>query len=133
MTGLEIKPIVVGVLVDIVGSTVIGVVAFIATASVDSLSEPVDLAAQLGTFGLALLAVVGLAQTGLGGFVAAHMASLNHFWHGVAVGVISLIFAILVSQLDAGYSMPMWYDLAGFLGVVPAAALGGYLAAPRKP
>ena len=132
MTGLKWKAIVFGVAVDMLGSLVIGFVAYAATAAGQPLTEPVSMQERFGTIGLALLMVVGLAQTGLGGFAAAQMARAQFVRHGAAVGVVSLIFGLLL-KLSSGPddALPLWYDIASYLCVIPAAAFGGQLAEHR--
>jgi hypothetical protein len=87
MPELKPKAVLFGAAVDILGSIVISVVAFAATAGGRPLTEEVTMQERFGTFGLALMIVAGLAQTGLGGFAAAQMARVNYVLHGVAVGV----------------------------------------------
>ena len=127
MTGLKLAAVAVGVAVDILGSVVIGIVAFVATADGQSLTEPIDMLGRFGTFGLALMLATGLAQTGVGAFVAARIAKVHYVRHGVAVGVVSLALAIL-SGFGPDQGMPAWYDAGSYLGLLPASALGGYLA-----
>jgi hypothetical protein len=134
MPELKPKAVLFGVAVDILGSFVIGIVAFVATAAGRPLTEEVTMQERFGTFGLALMVVAGLAQTGLGGFAAAQMARVQHVLHGVAVGFVSLFFGILITVLSGpGDPLPLWYEVATYVGVIPAAAAGGYIAANRNP
>jgi hypothetical protein len=127
MKGLKLAAVAVGVAVDILGSLVIGLVAFVATADGQSLTEPVDMLDRFGTFGLVLMLAVGTAQTGLGGFVAGRIAKVNYVRHGLAVGVCTLVFGML-SALGPDSGLPMWYVVSGFVATLPVSALGGYLA-----
>jgi len=127
MMGLKLAPIAVGVAVDVLGSLVIGIVAFISTADGQLVPEPVNMLERFGTFGLALMLAVGLAQTGLGAFVAGRLAKIHYVRHGLAVGVVGLLLAIL-SGFGPDQGMPAWYEPISYLGVLPVSALGGYLA-----
>jgi hypothetical protein len=125
--GLKLWAITVGIAVDICGSIIIGIVAFIATADGESLAGPLDMQERFGTFGLALMLVVGIAQTGLGAFVAGRMARVHYVRHGLAVGLFGLVFGVL-SGMGGNDGMPEWYDPISYVAVLPVSALGGYLA-----
>jgi hypothetical protein len=79
---------------------------------------------------LATYAVLGTACTGAGGYVAARIAGRDHHRHAMAMGVLSLGLAAGLSLIDEA-TTPMWYTTAAFLLMVPAAALGGHIAARR--
>jgi hypothetical protein len=64
----------------------------------------------------------------LGGFVAAKIGKLAPYKNAVVIGILGIIIGILVR--DAG--PPDWFDMVGFVSVVPAALLGGYFAASKK-
>ncbi|HET8569341.1 MAG TPA: hypothetical protein VFM93_10190 [Candidatus Limnocylindria bacterium] len=81
------------------------------------------------------LALVGLAFTGIGAYVAAAMAGTRHVEHGVAVGMLSLGLG-LGCQLAApgsASSQPGWLQLVGFALTVPVAALGGWYRKASEP
>ena len=70
--------------------------------------------------------LVGLAFTGIGGYVAATLAKQKHIQHALAVGLLSL--GLGISGLAAGgpNSQPVWLTLAGIALTLPFAAFGGY-------
>ena len=127
MGGLKLWALAVGIAVDICGSIIIGIVAFIATSDGEEIVATIDMQQRFGTFGLALLLVVGLAQTGLGAFVAGRMARAHYVRHGLAVGVFGLVFGVL-SGMGGNDGMPEWYNPISYAAVLPVSALGGYLA-----
>ena len=81
---------------------------------------------------LFLLAVAGLLCTALGGYVAARMAKRSGTLNGLAVGIVAVSVGIL-SQRGVGFAeLPDWYPALVFALVVPAGALGGWLAGLRR-
>ena len=74
---------------------------------------------QLATF------AVGLAFTGVGGYVAAAVAGERHIEHAAAAGILSLGLGLLLTLAGGGGS-PAWLQAAGYLLTVPIAAFGGY-------
>ncbi len=70
--------------------------------------------------------VVGLAFTGIGGYVAAMLAKQQHVRHAVAVGLLSLGLGLSGLFADGPYQQPLWVTFAGLLLTLPFAAFGGY-------
>jgi hypothetical protein len=76
--------------------------------------------------------VLGTACTVLGGFVAGSRAGREHVRHGAWVGIVNIVLGLVLLAIPQPDSeMPGWLDALGFVVVVPAAALGGYLALRR--
>lgn len=69
--------------------------------------------------------LVGLAFTGIGGYVAALIAKQQHVQHGLAVGLLSLGLG-LSSLLGGGSDQQAWITALGLTLTVPVAAFGGY-------
>lgn len=69
--------------------------------------------------------LVGLAFTGIGGYVAAAIAKQQHLRHAAAVGLLSLGLGVS-SLLGGGADQQAWITGLGLLLTVPFAALGGY-------
>lgn len=69
--------------------------------------------------------LVGLAFTGIGGYVAATIAKQQHIRHAVAVGLLSLGLGVS-SLLGGGGDQHAWITGLGLVLTVPFAALGGY-------
>jgi len=78
-----------------------------------------------GDFLLASLAI-GLACSTLGGYVAARTAGKDLYLHAGLVGIASLLLGLFT-----GASGPFWFNVAGYVLVLPAALYGGYLADRR--
>ncbi len=66
---------------------------------------------------------IGTLATVIGGFIAARYARTAPYTHAAIIGLLG----ILSGLLNLGKA-PFWFDLAGFLTVIPAALLGGFLA-----
>jgi hypothetical protein len=74
---------------------------------------------------------VGLCFTGVGGYVAARAANHREYFHGLLVGVASLVLGeLMVSVGPEGY--PLAQRLIGDLLVIPAALVGGHIRRNRK-
>ena len=69
--------------------------------------------------------LVGLAFTGIGGYVAAAIAKQQHVRHAAAVGLLSLGLGVS-SLLAGGADQQAWITGLGLVLTVPFAALGGY-------
>lgn len=130
MRRVSIKAIALGVLADIGGSVLAGILLlswFVGDAiapdiPADEAEEIMRGLSQDGGF-LTLSLLLGLAFTGLGGYVAARVARRELYLNAGLVGVISLVLGLLF-----GGPGPFWFEVAGFLLIVPAALYGGYLA-----
>ncbi len=73
---------------------------------------------------------VGLLCTVCGAYVGAKRASCFFARHGAWIGICSAVVGLVpygISGQD-GPRPPLWFDLLGFSLLLPAGALGGYLA-----
>lgn len=133
-TGIQIRPIVVGVVVDFFASE-IGRYAYFFVYLANELGkqgavtpEVID-AYMLTDEGLMISFVIGTLGTVLGGFVAARRAGKLEIKHGAFVGLGSLIVsAILEGMADEPLSVPEWFRFLSVLSIIPAGALGGFVA-----
>jgi len=75
--------------------------------------------------------VLGLAATVLGAFVGARLAGTLFVRHGgwVAVASTVLMLPFLLVPTDAATPAPTWYDVVGWVLILPAGMAGGALAA----
>jgi len=93
---------------------------------------PADAAPELAASPRYLFAslAVGLACTVLGAFAGARRAACFFVRHGVWVGIGSALVGLLFygSSGQAEPRPPLWFDMLGFSLLLPAGALGGYLA-----
>jgi putative membrane protein (TIGR04086 family) len=138
MTKLKMWPLAAGIVVDSIGSLLVGVLylSVVLGPKLASGEPPEDM---LTPTHLAIADSLGLLLSALGGFVAGRLARIDEVHHGAATGFGSLVFVILLDwSLQTG-GTHTWHDLLMSLAVVPVAALGGYIAArlnartPRHP
>ena len=130
MERVSIKGVFLGVLADIGGSVLASALLlslFVGDAiAPDMPPEDVEQVmrrlSQDGAF-LTISLLLGLAFTGLGGYVAARVARRELYLNAGLVGVISLLLGLLF-----GGQAPFWFEAAGVLLIVPVALYGGYLA-----
>jgi hypothetical protein len=74
--------------------------------------------------------VLGLSCTVLGAFVGARRAGKLHLRHGGWVAVASAVIGLLYLLLPAeatGPAPPLWYDVVGWVLLLPSGLLGGAL------
>lgn len=126
MKNISIKGIILGVIaiviIDVAGG-IVGVLLFASDMSEESLN------AMLQSQGLLLWSLfIGTFSTIAGGFIAAKIGKLAPYKNAVVIGVLGIISGALL--VDGG--SPLWFDIAGFVSVVPAALLGGFFGAYKK-
>ena len=137
-TGVRIRPVVVGAVVDYVASYLL-IMLYLIAYHVKDLSdkggvpqEAIEKAleeALSSQDGLFALMVIGAFGTALGGYVAARLAGSEQVKHGALVGAISLIIGAVQGAISGGPGpAPYWYELLGFILAIPAGALGGSFA-----
>ncbi len=139
-TGVKIRPIIVGAVVDYIG-TYVAMVLYLALFFMgDALKEggasqeAVEKAFHQmisSPEGLITLFLIGVLGTVLGGYVAGRLAKTEEVKHGALVGAVSLALGILQSGSGAGSPVPHWYELLGYALTIPAGALGGSLVQSR--
>lgn len=123
---LQLRAVVVGALVDTIGTLIVGLLfdaavnAAYASSSPDALAAIVYHSVPLQLAQLAL----GLALTVIGAYVAAHLAKKEPLLHAFAVGVISTGIGF-VFVFSAPEGAPFWAEAAGLILTIPAAFLGG--------
>jgi hypothetical protein len=132
-TGVQIRPIILGVVVDYV-ATYAGMYAYFFVYLAKELSKQGEVQGDLITKymvspeGLAVGFAIGVLGTALGGFVAAVKAGKLEVKHGALVGVCSLILSLIEQSLQ-GESLPLpeWFRFLSIAAIIPAGALGGFL------
>ncbi|WP_222708545.1 hypothetical protein [Paenibacillus sp. N3.4] len=65
-----------------------------------------------------------------GGFIAAKVAKRAEYTNAAVIGVIGA--AIGFDSMLTNHAVPLWYELTGFIVIVPVSLLGGYLALKLK-
>jgi hypothetical protein len=133
-TGVEIRPVIVGVIVDYI-ATYAGMYAYFFLYLAKRLSEHGELSQEALTDymmsheGLMAGFIIGALGTALGGLVAASKAGKFHIKHGAFVGLGSLILSFIEERVRGESTpMPEWFRALSVLSIIPAGALGGYLA-----
>jgi hypothetical protein len=136
--GLKPGSILIGAVVDHVATvaTSIVLVALLAGESAFSDDEQVAQAAfdalSADPQFLVWSMILGLSCTVLGAFVGARRAGKLHLRHGGWVAVASAVIGLLYLLLPAeatGPPPPLWYDVVGWVLLLPSGLLGGALSA----
>ena len=128
MSRLKPWPVIAGILVDSLGSIAVGLVYFALVLGVE-LARGREITDQTFDAHVNITAVLGLALTAAGGFVAGWLAKIDEVRHGIAVGVGSALIWLLLDYVVPADGPESFVETMSFFAVIPAAALGGYLAA----
>lgn len=133
-TGVRIWPIIVGVVVDFIASE-IGRYAYFFVYLPKELAKKGAVTPELiseymlSSEGLMTSLVIGALGTAVGGFAAARKAGKLEVKHGAFVGLGSLIVSALLQAIDEEpVTLPQWFVFVSVLSIIPAGALGGYVA-----
>jgi hypothetical protein len=119
-----------------VGGTFAGSVAVTLTLGVILATQGVapedmdDVLAGSGAFQVFSVAF-GLAFTALGGYVAAKVANHRELWHGMVLGIASLVFGEIYIAV-AGADIAFWQRVASWLLMIPAGIYGASVYRKRK-
>lgn len=135
-TGVKLRPVIAGVIVDYVATYVIDMTYLFVfyqkefseggRTFEEALEKALDQMLS-SPEGLLALGIIGAIGTALGGYVAGRLARADEVKHGALVGVVSLILGVLhASMAGQPISLPYWYELLAYIIAVPAGALGGY-------
>jgi len=127
--GLRAWPIVVGLLVDLVGSLFLGLGYSIVKigANVAAGGGGADQIVLTATDYL-VTAVFGLLLVVAGGYVAGRLARVRPVAHALYVGIAVLVVTVIIEVLAPDPAAPLWFNVVSIAGVVPAATMGGRLA-----
>lgn len=125
LTDIKFKAVILGALAD--NGVTLFFMMFLIT-SLRSTDIPQDeIVTRMKTMsGLLLSLIIGLGGTVLGGYIAGRVAKQSEVLHGALVAVIGVVLAFFLRDTD----VPLWYDIVGFAGMLPAGMYGGWLA-PR--
>lgn len=131
---INIKAVFLGFLADIAASMLFSVIlGFIALAVLSAKGYQGDeletMLMQLfsGAVYMLISIVIGLGFTVMGGYIAGRIAKTGEYFHAGAVGALGLILGLFFMG-----QAPLWYNIAGFVLVIPAALLGGDMAKKRN-
>ena len=133
-SGVQIRPVIAGVVVDYI-STYVAMYAYFFMYLAKQLSKEGEVSADAitqymtTTEGLLTGFAIGAACTALGGFIAGRMAGKLEIKHGAFVGLGSLIVSFIeLSMQEEITPMPEWFRFLSVVAIIPAGALGGYVA-----
>ena len=133
-TGIQILPIVVGVVVDYI-ATYAAMYAYFFVYVANELGKRGEVSPEVITTymlsdeGLIIGFMIGALGTVLGGFVAARRAGKIEIKHGAFVGLGSLIVsAIEQAMQEDPVVIPEWFRFLSVISIIPAGALGGFVA-----
>jgi len=124
---IKLKAVIVGAIVDNVGTMVVMLFLMTALAS-QGISQDEVIARMKSQSGLLLNLILGLGCTFLGGYVAGRMARRSEVLHGALVAGIGMVLALIWRESG----LPPWYDIIGFAGMLPAGMFGGHIARQRR-
>jgi putative membrane protein (TIGR04086 family) len=141
-TGVKIRPVIVGAVVDYVATFVLVMLYLIFYYMKEPFEkgglpeEAIEKALNemlSSQEGLIALIVIGAFCTGLGGYLAARLAKAEEVKHGALVGAVALIVGVLQTAMAGEASpVPQFYQFLGYALAIPAGALGGSLAQGRS-
>ncbi|MCT4618750.1 MAG: hypothetical protein N4A62_05110 [Marinisporobacter sp.] len=123
---LSFKAIFIGLLVDYIGSIVLGTLQFFVVMA-SSWKQGVNITETL--LSLKMLSIsffLGIICSILGGYVAAKISKHNEIKHALFVGILSDGISIVMNIIGT-IAIPFWYSVSSIILVVPAAIFGGYL------
>ena len=140
-TGVKIRPIIIGAVVDYVATYALITLYLILVYMKEPLEKggvPAEALQEAlkemlsSQEGLLDLLIIGALCTVLGGYVAGRLAKAEEIKHGALVGAVSLIIGLLQTGMAGEASpVPYWHELLGYILAIPAGALGGSLAQGR--
>jgi hypothetical protein len=128
---LKVIAVFAGLLTDIVGSIFVGVglAILIGIVTTTSSDPSVTCSTLRQSFPVRLIGLFGTTlSTVLGGYVAGRLAKTNSIPNSLVVGLLSLLLALVTAATFPGVT-PLWKIIAGSIVTIPAAVLGGYIAA----
>jgi len=133
-TGVQIFPVIVGIVVDYIATYVVMYGYFFVYLAQElskkgKLTEDALIQYMTSPEGLMVGFAIGTACTALGGFVAARKAGAFEIKHGAFVGLGSLIVSFIEQTAqEEAIPIPEWFRLLSIVVIIPAGALGGFAA-----
>ncbi|HVO95060.1 MAG TPA: hypothetical protein VMT22_19555 [Terriglobales bacterium] len=132
-TGILIRPIIFGIVIDTVATVALTTFYYMAYVAKDVTAngagaEDAFAAYWSSTDGLVASLLLGSLGTLIGGFYAAYKAGKLHMKHGALVGIGSIFLGLLLQAGDAESNTPEWFMALSFAAAIPAGALGGFFA-----
>ena len=136
-TGIQFRPIVVGVIIDFIATFAITIAYFtyfVAKELPDKGAAGDDAFNQYWASSEGLMAslVIGSLGTSIGGFYAAYKAGTLEMKHGALVAIGSIALGLLMSLTESENRLPEWFMGLSVAAAIPAGALGGFFAEMYK-
>jgi hypothetical protein len=127
LSDIKIKALLAGAVVDNMGTLTL--MTLLAAALVSTGLTDVEVMRRMkSTSGLLLGLIIGLSCTIAGAYLAGRMARGAEVLHGALVAFIGTVMALIFRE----GVVPLWFDIAGFAGMLPAGLVGGYLAQKHR-
>lgn len=132
-TGIKIRPVITGVVVDIVATIVLSMLYYFLFVAKEMTEKVVseDALAEYWSSSEGVMAglVIGTLGTAIGGCYAALKAGSLEMKHGALVGVGSILTGIILQSAGhEGTGLDEWQMMIAYAAAIPAGALGGVLA-----
>ena len=131
-TGIQIRPIIMGAVVDMIATFALVAVYYrfyVARGSGAAEGFEEEMAKYwVSGDGLVVSLLLGSLGTLIGGFYAAYKAGTLEMKHGALVGVCSFILGLLLQPSSSENQMPEWFLALSLAAAIPAGALGGFFA-----
>ncbi|MDA8099738.1 MAG: hypothetical protein M0042_08935 [Nitrospiraceae bacterium] len=124
---ISIKAVLAGFAADIVAT--LGISFLLVSAMVANDIPEAEIGLRMKTLsGLLLSLIVGLCCTGTGAYIAGRIAKSQEMFHGIIVSLLGMALGLFFTETG----IPLWYDIASYVLILPAGAAGGYLALLRR-
>jgi putative membrane protein (TIGR04086 family) len=136
-TGIQLRPIVMGVVVDFVATLAMTMAYFNYYVAKELAEKGLTGDDAFGQYwasseGLVASLVIGSLGTAIGGFYAAYKAGALEMKHGALVGIGSIVLGLLMSLVEGESQLPEWFLGLSAAAAIPAGALGGFFAEMYK-
>ncbi len=127
LSDIRFDAVLVGAIVDNLGTTA-AMLALMTALTSTGISDAEALERIKTLSGLILTLIVGLGWTMLGGYVAGRMAKRDELLHGALVAAVGIVIALIFRE----EKVPLWFEIAGLVGMLPAGMAGGRQAKQRN-
>ncbi|MDA8099823.1 MAG: hypothetical protein M0042_09365 [Nitrospiraceae bacterium] len=126
LSDIKIKAVILGAVVDNAG-TILLMTILAALLVKSGLTEDEVMLRMKSNDGLLLGLILGMGCTVGGALLAGVMAKEAEILHGALVAAIGMVLSIVFHESGD----PLWFQIAGFVAILPAGVFGGYLAKKR--
>ena len=131
-TGIQIRPILMGVFVDVIASMALSgaYYSYYVDPGAGMLATFTEEAAEYwrSSEGMVAALLLGSLGTLIGGFYAAYRAGTLEMKHGALVGIGSIILSLVLQSGSEESALPEWFMALSAAAAIPAGALGGFVA-----